>query len=380
MERRLFEADHDLFGRTVRGFVESSVLPRLPEWEKAGVCDREIWRDAGRLGLLGLQVADEYGGGGTSDFRYNTVLNEEFTRGGAISVGFTLQNDVIAPYLTRLTNDEQRARWLPGFCAGDLIAAIAMTEPNAGSDLRGIQTSAVRSGSDYVLNGQKTFISCGSLADLVIVAAKTGAGRDARALSLLVVERGMPGFERGRNLEKIGRKAQDTAELFFTDVRIPKENLLGVEGDGFHSLMQNLPQERLTIAVTSVAACEAALELTIGYTYERHAFGQAIAEFQNTRFALAEMATEVSIARSYVDRCVLEHNDGALTPVDAAMAKWWTTELEKRVVDTCLQLHGGYGYMAEHPIAKAYLDARVQTIHGGTTEIMKEIIGRSLKP
>ncbi|HVX22798.1 MAG TPA: acyl-CoA dehydrogenase family protein [Acidimicrobiales bacterium] len=378
MDRRLFTAEHDLFRRTVAGFVRDRIQPNLPAWEAAALCDRDIWPEAGALGLLGLNVDDAYGGGGTDDFRYNVVLNEELTRAGAIGVGFTLANDVISPYLTGLATDEQRRRWLPGFCRGETVVALAMTEPDAGSDVRGITTTAVPDGGGFVLNGQKTFISSGVLADLVIVAARTGSDRSAEGFTLLVVERGMDGFTRGRNLEKIGRKAQDTAELFFTDVRVPAANVLGDVGQGFGYLMRNLAQERLTIAVTAVAASEVALEMTLGYAKDRIAFGRPIGTFQHNRFLLAELATEVAVARTFVDRCVEDHLTGGLSGVDAAMAKWWTTELEKRVVDACLQLHGGYGYMAEHPIAKAYVDARVQTIHGGTTEIMKEIIGRSL--
>lgn len=378
MDRRLFTAEHELFARTVSGFVAERLTPHLARWEDEGICDREVWTQAAALGLLGLNVDEAYGGGGTDDFRYNVILNEELTTAAAIGVGFTLANDVVAPYLIGLTTPEQRDRWLPGFCAGELVAALAITEPDAGSDVRGISTSARPDGDDLVVNGQKTFISNGVLADLVVVAVKTAPGRAADSISLVVVEEGMPGFIKGRNLKKIGRKIQDTAELFFTDVRVPSCNVLGEVGGGFRSLMKNLAQERLTIAVTAVAACESVLAATLEYARTRTAFGQPIGSFQHNRFVLASLDTEVSIARAFVDRCVEDHIGDGLDPVDAAKAKWWTTELEKRTVDACLQLYGGYGYMAEQPVARAYLDARVQTIHGGTTEIMKEIIGRSL--
>jgi alkylation response protein AidB-like acyl-CoA dehydrogenase len=289
-----------------------------------------------------------------------------------------VHNDVVGPYLRDLATPEQKQRWLPGFCSGAAIAAIAMTEPAAGSDLQGMQTSAVREGDGYVLTGQKTFISNGVNADLVVVAAKTDPDAGSRGISLFVVERGMPGFDRGRNLGKIGLKAQDTAELFFDHVRVPAENLLGEVGRGFSALMENLPQERLSIAVGSVAACERILAITLDYVRGREAFGRPVGRFQANAFTLAELSTEVDVARVYVDRCIVEHTAGVLGAVDAAKAKWWTTELHKRLVDSCLQLFGGYGYMAEYPIAKAFLDARVRTIYGGTTEVMKEIIARSL--
>jgi acyl-CoA dehydrogenase len=309
------------------------------------------------------------------DRRYSAVFTEESARAGASGPAFGLHNDIIGPYLTDLTNEEQKRRWLPGFCSGEIITAIAMTEPGAGSDLQGIRTTAVRDGDHYVLNGQKTFISNGILADLVIVVARTDPGAGHRGISLLVVERGMGGFERGRNLEKIGQKAQDTAELFFADVRVPAANLLGDEGQGFLYLMRNLPAERLSIAIAAQTAAEKVFDLTLVYCKERQAFGRPIGSFQHNRFVLAEMATELELGRTFVDRCIAEPE---LTAETAAMAKWWCTELQKRVVDRCLQLHGGYGYMLEFPVAKAYLDSRVATIYGGTTEIMKEVIGRSL--
>lgn len=378
MERNLFNDEHLMFRDAFRRFVAQEVTPYHEQWEADGVVPRELWRKAGASGFLCTDVPEAYGGGGIQDFRYNTIVTEELTRAGATGVGFGLHNDVAMPYFLNYTTDEQKQRWLPRMCSGEMITAIAMSEPNAGSDLAGIQTTAVRADDCYVLNGQKTFITNGILNDAVIVVAKTDPEAGHQGVSLIVVERGMEGFTRGRNLEKIGLKAQDTAELFFHNVRVPVENLLGQEGQGFYYLMYQLPQERLSIAVIAVAACETVLEMTIRYCQERTAFGRPIGKFQNSRFKLAEMKTEVEIARVFVDRCITELNAGRLTAAEAAMAKWWTTELQKRVVDECLQLHGGYGYMLEYPIAKAYLDTRVQTIYGGTTEIMKEIIGRSL--
>ncbi|GAA4657096.1 acyl-CoA dehydrogenase family protein [Streptomyces chumphonensis] len=378
MDSELYTADHDSFRETVRAFMERHVVPFHDAWEKEGIVPRELWREAGKLGLLGTDVPEAHGGGGVADFRYNAVVSEEIVRAGASGVGFTLHNDVVAPYLLRLTTPEQKRRWLPGFCSGELITAIAMTEPGAGSDLQNIRTTAVRDGDHYVVRGSKTFITNGINADLVLVVVKTDPEQGAHGTSLLAVERGMPGFERGRNLDKIGLKAQDTAELFFDDVRVPVENLIGEENQGFVHLMEALPQERLSIAVVAVAVCEQVLEATLAYCKERTAFNRPIGSFQANRFTLAELATEITIARTFLDRCVTLHNAGGLSVPDAAMAKWWTTELQKRTVDTCLQLHGGYGFMSEYPVAKAFLDSRVQTIYGGTTEVMKEIIGRFL--
>ncbi|MCW2500306.1 MAG: putative acyl-CoA dehydrogenase [Frankiales bacterium] len=378
MQRSLYEPEHEAFRDSVRAFCEKHIAPHHAAWEKAGIVDRSLWLEAGKQGLLGTDVPEQYGGGGVKDFRYNCVVAEEVVKVGGSGVGFTLHNDVVAPYLLKLATDEQKDRWLPGFVSGELITAIAMSEPGAGSDLQGLQTHARRDGDDWVLNGSKTFITNGINADLVIVVARTDPDAGARGFSLLVVERGMKGFERGRNLDKIGMKAQDTSELFFDDVRVPARNLLGTEGAGFIHLMEALPQERLSIAVVAVCAARKVLDLTVDYCKERKAFGKPIGAFQHTRFTLAEMETEVSIAEQYLDRAVAEHNAGRFDVKDAAMAKWWTTELQKRVVDQCVQLHGGYGYMLEYPVAKAYIDSRVQTIYGGTTEIMKEIIGRSL--
>jgi alkylation response protein AidB-like acyl-CoA dehydrogenase len=378
MQKDLYTEDHEAFRDTARGFIDRYITPHHAEWEKAGIVDRGVWLEAGKHGLLGFELPEEYGGGGVADFRYNAVLLEEIVRAHASGIGFGLHNDVVAPYLVRLATDEQKARWFTAFCSGELITAIAMSEPAAGSDLQGIKTTAVRDGDVWVLNGSKTFITNGINSDLVIVVAKTDPEKGAHGISLLIVERDMPGFERGRNLDKVGLKAQDTAELFFNDVRVPANNLLGEEGKGFIHLMENLPQERLSISVGAVAASESILATTIEYCKTRTAFGKPIGSFQNTRFVLAELATEVEIARHYLDKSISEHNAGRYSATDAAMGKWWTTELQKRVVDSCMQLHGGYGYMMEFPVAKAFIDSRVQTIYGGTTEIMKEIIGRSL--
>jgi alkylation response protein AidB-like acyl-CoA dehydrogenase len=374
----IYEEEHEDFRATARVFLEKEVKPFHDQWEKDGQVDREVWLKAGQAGLLCFDVDEEYGGAGAKDFRYNVVLTEEITRAGASGVGFPVHNDVIVPYISALANDEQKARWLPGLVSGELISAIAMTEPGAGSDLQGIRTSAVDKGDHYVLNGSKTFISNGILSDLVIVVARTDPDAGHQGISLLVVERGMDGFERGRKLEKIGLKAQDTAELFFDNVHVPKENLLGPEGSGFVSLMENLPQERISIAAIAVAASEQVLDLCLDYAKTRTAFGKPIGSFQHNRFLLAEMATEVHIARVFLNDCVLRLNAGQVDTSLASMAKWWTTELQVKIVDRGVQLFGGYGYMTEYPIAKAFVDSRIQTIYGGTTEIQKEIIGRML--
>ena len=378
MQREIFTEQHEDFRATVKAFLAKEVLPHYDRWEKAGIVDRSVWLAAGRQGLLGIAAPEEYGGGGTPDFRYAAVLAEEFARAGASGLAIGLHNDIIGPYLTSLASEEQKRRWLPGFCSGELITAIAMTEPGTGSDLQGIRTQAVDRGDHFLLNGAKTFISNGILADLVIVVARTTPEGGAHGLILLAVERGTPGFERGRNLDKIGQKAQDTAELFFEDVRVPKENLLGELNGGFVHLMQNLAQERLTIAAAAIAGAEYLVEITTDYVKQREAFGRPLAKLQHVRFEIAELATECAITRTFVDRCITEHNRYALTPADASMAKWWATELQKRTADRCLQLHGGYGYMSEFPVARAFTDGRIQTIYGGTTEIMKEIVGRSI--
>jgi alkylation response protein AidB-like acyl-CoA dehydrogenase len=377
-QRTLFEPEHNLFRESYRAFLERHVEQYHEKWEQEKLVDRGVWLEAGKQGFLGMAVPEEYGGGGNPDFRYNMILTEETTAGRYSGIGFGLHNDVVAPYLLRLANDEQKARWLPKFCTGELITAIAMTEPGTGSDLQGIKTRAVRDGDDWILNGAKTFITNGINSDLVIVVAQTDPEKGALGFSLLVVERGMEGFERGRKLDKIGLDAQDTAELSFDNVRVPAANLLGEEGQGFVYLMQNLPQERISIAIMAAATMESVLTSTVEYTKERKAFGKPIGSFQNSRFLLAELATEATAVRIMTDEFVRLHLDEKLTAEQAAMAKWYTTEAQVRLVDRCLQLHGGYGYMREYGIARAYLDSRVQTISGGTTVIMKEIICRSL--
>lgn len=373
-----FDEEHRLFREGFRKFVEQEIVPHYEDWERAGVVSRDVWRKAGEQGYLCMDVPEEYGGLGVKDFRFNLIIGEELMRVGASGVAFTLHNDIVVPYLIHYGTEAQKKKYLPKCVSGECITAIAMSEPNAGSDLAGIRTTAIANGAYYVLNGQKTFITNGALNDLVIVVAKTDPREKHKGISLLLVERGMEGYETARKLEKIGLKAQDTSELFFKDVKVPKENLLGEEGRGFIQLMEQLPQERMSIAGKAVASAERALALTVAYCTERHAFGRPIGTFQNSRFKLAEMKTEITIARVFVRECVRKLNRGELTTEEAAMAKWWTTEMQKRVANQCLQLHGGYGYMMEYPIARAYLDARVQTIVGGTTEIMKEIIGRSL--
>ena len=380
MERTVFEAEHEALRASFRAWLDKEVVPNHAEWEAAGIVPHELFAEAGRHGFLGMAIPEEFGGGGVDDFRYNLVIDEEIQAAGVggAGLGLSLHNDICLPYFLAYCTDEQRARWLPGIASGELVTAIAMTEPGIGSDLASMATTAIRDGDHYVVNGSKTFITNGINADLVITAVKTDPSQRHRGISLLILERGMDGFERGRNLEKLGLHSQDTAELFFSDVQVPTANLLGEEGAGFLQLVHNLPQERLSIAVAGVAAARAALGWTLEYVKERTAFGQPIGTFQNSRFVLAEVATEVEVAQAFVDQCVHALNVGALTAEEAAMAKWWCTELQKRAVDQCLQLHGGYGYMLEYPIARAYADARVTTIYGGTTEIMKEIIGRSL--
>ncbi|HVH22898.1 MAG TPA: acyl-CoA dehydrogenase family protein [Pseudonocardia sp.] len=381
MRRSLFDADHEAFREAFRAFLDKEVVPHHDAWDAAGIVPRELFTTAGRSGFLGMDVPEEYGGGGVADFRFNTVIAEETMRAGVAGagLGISLHNDICLPYFLAYCTDEQKARWLPGIASGELITAIAMTEPGIGSDLASMSTTARRDGDHYVVNGAKTFITNGINADLVITAVKTDPSQKHKGMSLLVLERGMPGFERGRNLDKIGQHAQDTAELSFTDVPVPVANLLGPdEGQGFTQLVTNLPQERLSIAIAAVAAARTALEQTLEYVKSRRAFGQPVGSFQNSRFVLAELATEVDIAEHYVDDCVRALNAGELTAVDASKAKWWCTELQGRAVDRCLQLHGGYGYMNEYPIARAFTDARITRIYGGTTEIMKEVIGRSL--
>ncbi|MEV6825077.1 acyl-CoA dehydrogenase family protein [Amycolatopsis sp. NPDC051102] len=379
MRRTLFEADHETYRESVRTMLERAVVPHYPDWERAGIVPRDLFVTAGSLGMFAA-VPETYGGAGISDFRFNAVVLEESAALGVAPAmaGPSLQADVVLPYLLHLTTGEQRTRWLPGIATGRTIAAVAMTEPGTGSDLSGIRTTARREGDHYVVNGTKTFITNGINADLVVTAVRTGDD-PRRGLSLLVVERGMTGFTRGRNLDKLGQHAQDTAELSLVDVRVPVANRLGAEGAGFTGLTANLVQERLSVAIGAVAQARTAFTATLAHVRERHAFGAPIGALQNTRFRLAEMDTELDLAQHFLDRCVEELNAGELSAVDAAKAKWWSTELQGRVVDACVQLHGGYGYMLEYPIARAYADARVSRIYGGTTEIMKEIVGRALK-
>ncbi|WP_309650324.1 acyl-CoA dehydrogenase family protein [Nocardioides sp.] len=374
----IYEQEHDDFRAMARAFMDKEVAPFHDQWEKDGQVSREVWTKAGEAGLLCFDVDEQYGGMGVHDFRYNAIVSEEISRIGASGLGFPVHTDIIVPYISQLGTEEQKQRWLPGLVSGEIISAVAMTEPAAGSDLQGIKTSAVDKGDHYVLNGSKTFISNGIMSDLVIVVCRTDPDAGHQGISLLVVERGMEGFERGRNLDKMGLKAQDTAELFFDNVIVPKENLLGEEGSGFISLMVNLPQERISIAAIAVAACEQVLAMCLDYAKQREAFGKPIGKFQHNRFLLAEMATEVHIARVFVNDCILKLNAGEVDTALASMAKWWTTELQTKLVDRGVQLHGGYGYMMEYPIAKAFVDSRIQTIYGGTTEIQKEIIGRSM--
>ena len=380
MKRTIFEEEHQLFRETFRQFIEKEMVPHNNFWEQEGIVSRELFEKAGEHGFLGIDLPEEYGGGGINDYRFNQIMGEEFDLAGvaAAGSGLGLHNDICLPYFKEYCTTEQKERWMHGLTNGSLITAIAMSEPGTGSDLASIATTAVRDGKTYILNGTKTFISNGINSDLVIVAAKTDLDARHRGISLFVVEREMEGFERGRNLEKIGRHSQDTAELFFTDVRVPSENLLGEENQGFYYMMFNLPQERLNIAVSAVAGTQYAFNLTLEYIKERQAFGQPVGSFQNSRFKMAEIATELEFAWAFVDKCSLALNNEELTAEEAAMAKWWTTELQKRAVDQCLQLHGGYGYMHEYPISRLWRDGRVQSIYGGTTEIMKEIVGRNL--
>ncbi len=380
MNRTMFEEDHVLFRGAVHAFVEKEVKPCFLDWEAAGLVGKELFLAAGDQGMLGMDVPEDYGGGGVDDFRFNAIIGEEFQLAGVgpAGLGMTLHNDICIPYFLHLADEEQKQRWLPRLVSGEAVSAIAMTEPGTGSDLAGIQTTAIRHDGVYLVNGSKTFITNGINSDLVITVVKTDPSQRHSGLSLLVIEEGMPGFTRGNNLEKLGIHAQDTAELFFADVEVPVANLLGEEGQGFKYLVHNLPQERISIAVAAVAAAEAAFTWTLEYVKERKAFGQPIGSFQVSKHRLAEMRTEIDIGWTYLDSQIMALNEGTLSAEDAAKAKWWCTEMQKRTVDAGVQLHGGYGYMIEYPIARAYVDARAQTIYGGTTEIMKEIIGRSL--
>ncbi|CAB4903406.1 unannotated protein [freshwater metagenome] len=382
MKRKLYDDEHEEFRSSFRSFLEREIAPHAEEWDRQRAVPHDAFRAAGQAGFLGMAVPEEHGGAGIEDFRFNQVQSEEIQRLGLMGfgMGLGLHNDLCLPYLLECTNDEQKARWLPGVVSGDLLPSIAMTEPGTGSDLASIATTAIK-GDDgaYRVDGAKTFISSGISTNLVILAVKTDPAERHRGLSLVVVDGDTPGFERGRKLDKIGLPAQDTAELFFSDARVPAENLLGEEGQGFRYLSRNLAQERMSIAIQGVGAAQAALDWTVEYVRERKAFGKPIGALQNTRFVLAECRTEVDVAQAFVDRCVEELVEGTLSAEDAAKAKYWCSEVQGRVVDRCLQLFGGYGYMTEYPIARAYQDARITRIYGGTTEIMKEIIGRSMR-
>lgn len=380
VKRSLYNEDHVAFADSFRRFVAQEITPDYLKWEAEGIAPRSLYKKAGDNGFIGMAIPQEFGGGGSHDFRFNSVIAEELAYAGigGAGQGLTLHNDITTPYFTDICNDEQKARWLPGIASGELITAIAMTEPGTGSDLAGIATTARRDGDRYILNGSKTFITNGINSDLVIVAAKTDPLQRHAGMSLMVVERSMAGFERGRNLDKIGMHSQDTAELFFNDVDVPVANLIGEEGRAFHYLTSNLAQERLSIAISGVAVARACVGWTVDYVKERKAFGKSISQFQNTKFVLAEQRTEVDVAQAFVDQCILALNEGTLTAPQAAQAKYWCTELQKRVADKCLQLFGGYGYMTEYPIARAYADARVTSIYGGTTEVMKSIIAKDM--
>ncbi|GAA3195103.1 acyl-CoA dehydrogenase family protein [Actinocorallia longicatena] len=379
MRRTLYNEDHETFRDTVRAFAERTLIPGYPKFVEQRGVDREVWLEAGKLGFLGLEVPEQYGGSGAEDFRFNAVVNEEFAK---VSMGFAsclgIHADIVAPYLVHLTTEEQRQRWLPKFCTGELWTAIGMTEPSGGSDLAALRTTAVKDGTDWIINGSKTFITNGYSADLVIVAARTDPEKGAKGISLFAVEAGMPGFERGRKLDKIGQHESDTAELFFSDVRVPAENLIGEEGMGFISMMKLLPQERIGAAITNLAHATQVLHETLQYVKDRKAFGSSIGSFQHNKFLLADLFTRIEVAQAYVDRCVEAHTEGEMTPIDAAKAKYWSAEVQNHVLDHCVQLHGGYGYMTEYRAAQAWTDARVTRIWAGSSEIMKELIGRDL--
>lgn len=378
MRRTIFDRDHDDFRRTVRRFFAERAVPRYEEWMENGHPDREFWLEAGDLGLLGVQIPEELGGGGESSFLYNVILTEEAQHAGLALGGVRVHTDICMPYFLELATPEQQARWLPPLATGEMISALAMSEPGAGSDVKAMATRAVRDGDHYVVNGSKTFISNGLTSDLVILAVKTNPDAGRQGISLLVVEADTPGFERGRRLEKIGLKSQDLAELSFADMRVPVANLLGEENKGFGYLTRNLAQERLSIAVNSQAAAARAVETTVEYVTQRQAFGTTVGSFQNTKFELAACATDVEAGQSLLDRALVAHEKGELTPADAAKVKLYCTELQGRVVDRCLQLYGGYGYVLEYPIARAYADARVTRIYAGSSEIMKTIIAKDL--
>ncbi|AWK76306.1 acyl-CoA dehydrogenase (plasmid) [Rhodococcus oxybenzonivorans] len=379
MERTIFDADHEAFRGSVRAFVNRHVRPNIKEMQTSHAIPREVWIEAGRQGLLGLQVPVEYGGSDAGDYRYTAVLTEELAReSAALASCFTIHLDVNAPYLTELTTAEQKERWLPGFCSGEILTSIGMTEPGGGSDLAALKTTAVASGDDWVLRGSKTFITNGYSSDLVIVAARTSPGRGAHGISLFGVESTTDGFSRGRKLDKVGQDESDTAELFFDDVRLDRSALIGELDRGFIHMMERLPQERLVCAVANIAHADQILRETIDYAKDRQAFGQSIGSFQHNKFLLAELVTKVDATQVYVDHAIALHTRGALSAIEAAKVKWWSAEVQNNVLDHCVQLWGGYGYMNEHRVARAWRDARVTKIWAGSNEIMKELIGRDL--
>lgn len=375
--RTVYEPEHELFRESVRKFLETEAAPYHAQWEKDGQVDRALWQKAGEQGFLGPTIPEQYGGVAV-DFRYNAIIDEEVSRLGLSGIGWGLHSDIGVPYIVNYASEELKQKYLPKCVSGDIVTAIAMTEPGAGSDLQSIKTTAIADGDDYIINGSKTFITNGQHADLVIVVAKTDPDAGAHGTSLILVEAGTPGFEKGSNLEKLGMKAQDTSELFFQDVRVPKTNILGEAGMGFIYLMQELPQERLSVGVNAIANAQSILRQTIDYVKDRQAFGKSIATFQNTQFKLAEMETELASAQVFVDKCLELHIEGKLDVPTAAKLKLMSTELQCKVIDECLQLHGGFGFMWEYPVARAYADARVQKIYAGTNEIMKLIIARDL--
>ncbi|MGE3812199.1 MAG: acyl-CoA dehydrogenase family protein [Candidatus Nanopelagicales bacterium] len=379
MKRRIYDEDHEAFRESARGFLDREVVPRLEEFIEAKAIPRDVWIEAGKQGFLGLEIPEEYGGSAAGDYRFNAVLAEEMSRVSAsVSSCLGIHGDVVAPYLRDLTTDEQKQRWLPRFCTGEIVTAIGMTEPSGGSDLAALKTTAVRDGDAWVLNGSKTFITNGWSADLVVVAARTTPGSGAKGITLFGVETGMEGFSRGRKLDKVGQTESDTAELFFADVRVPDTNVIGEVDRGFIHMMERLPQERLGAAVSNIAHAAAILDETIEYVKQRKAFGQAVGSFQHNKFLVAELVTQIEVSQAFVDQCVLAFNDGELSAVDAAKAKWWSAQVQNDVLDACVQLHGGYGYMNEYRVARAWRDARVTKIWAGSNEIMKELIGRDL--
>jgi len=379
MPRNVYGPDHEAFRATAHEFVERSLKPRAEQFIEARSIDREVWIEAGKQGLLGLEVPETYGGSEARDFRFNAVLAEELSKfNAAASSSFGIHADCVAPYLVDLGTEEQKERWLPGFCSGEIITAIAMTEPSGGSDLAALKSMAVRNGDDWILSGSKTFITNGYQADLVIVAARTSPDKGAKGITLFGVESGMPGFERGRKLDKVGQQESDTAELFFTDVQVPSANVIGEVDRGFIAMMERLPQERVGAAVSNTAHAAQILVETIAYAKERKAFGQPIGSFQHNKFLLAELQTKIEVTQAFVDDCIEAHAERRLSAVDAAKAKWWSAEVQNDVLDACVQLYGGYGFMNEYRVARAWRDARVTKIWAGTNEIMKELIGRDL--